>query len=313
MPPGGPLCPEEIFRDIASALVPFAGAPDFIQHYGTGMHKASLDIPLLMRYKGPIGAVYRVHPRLTFAEKDIAKILGIVADLQRDVWSRPLTPAEKCAYQEQIGKRMRTMFHHINDARSKHSPQWVCNLLDYADEGQPAKKKRSCGKVAPQWVHDFDWQNHRVYRYPIGSPGKQIVAERLITDRMDQKFPLAVFGSQEVEVQAITCLELQELETKAAKQKEEELRAHARRLLKRPAASVAESTPPILAQPACSTAALKRPAATVFAPGPDDVASLATSDSGPSASVAPAHAHGELWFEGLSWDGKRIKLARTVF
>ena len=60
---------------VAAVISPFAPVPDFVLLYGTAMHKTPLDIPMLMKYKGLLRAVFRIHHRLTFAEKDMTVIL----------------------------------------------------------------------------------------------------------------------------------------------------------------------------------------------------------------------------------------------
>ena len=128
---------------VAAVISPFAPVPDFVLLYGTAMHKTPLDIPMLMKYKGLLRAVFRIHHRLTFAEKDMTVILYKVADLQKNVWPRPLTGIERTACSEQIGKRLRTMFSHINTARHKNNPQWVSELLHLdCDVGAGSKKKK---------------------------------------------------------------------------------------------------------------------------------------------------------------------------
>ena len=120
---------------LSEVLERYAHSPDFIV-YKEGMDKSKVDPGKCVAYRKFIVAMAEISPTLHFSNHDLTKALVVVAankakqGMDQGGWPRPLTVTELDDYKQKQSRRIRTLFRHVQRARTKHpSTSWVLRIF----------------------------------------------------------------------------------------------------------------------------------------------------------------------------------------
>ena len=196
---------------LAAAVQPHVSYPDILQ-YSENL-KAPLNKERIVARRAMWQAVYKVHPKLTFSQKNAEEMFDIVYDeaMTNKTWARSLGDEEKTEWRASIARQFRTMARHINNGRTK---PWFAELGLEGEEcgdavGDSTGDSSPCLALVPQtrkskkakatlpsskgseYMYGYDSEHHMAWRSTDGQ--RKEFASHMFRDST-KAHPVAVFS-----------------------------------------------------------------------------------------------------------------------
>eukprot|EP00969_Alexandrium_andersonii_P037439 1641046-Alexandrium_andersonii.AAC.1 len=112
-------------------------------------------------------ALYQVHPKLTWSQKQVENTLLLVEPIATQNWPKALSPEERSSWVVSIARQFRVMARHINNGKSRRA-SWVPDII-----GSSFLKITDFAKppTTDDFLFGYDPECKAAYRYKASSSG----------------------------------------------------------------------------------------------------------------------------------------------